>query len=76
MTTYRLDKVKKLLNPSEYKVPCGMNSILWMNNFPPHRPSLLRSNPISEGYVGILSKYDNNLRDYKVIAILGDSNHA
>lgn len=70
MNLYRLDKISKLPAGEDYKVPCGMNSILNTWRHCPNILSVTKQYPPTEGYVNVLSKYDNTLNDYKVIFII------
>jgi hypothetical protein len=72
MTTYRLDKVTKLPAGQDYKVPCGMNTILWMGEHSMNPFQLARNYPVPIDCVTIFSKWDDNLRDYKVQFILSN----
>lgn len=42
MNNYRIDKVKRHNDLTPYRVPCGMNTIIYLDSRPPHRNFLAR----------------------------------
>jgi len=81
--TYRVDMVHKLSAGQDYRVPCGMNTIIWISDIQPnllhltkHIANCLRKTQNVVGTnktpknVGIYSKWDTTLNNYKIVTII------
>ena len=69
---YRVDCLPRQPAGTDYRVPCGMNSIIWSSNSQPNIFSLCRllSPMIHTKSVGVVSKWNQSIRDFEVIYII------
>lgn len=69
---YRVDCLPKQPAGTDYRVPCGMNSIIWSHDKQPNILSLCRtlSPMIHTESVGVVSKWNQSVRDFEVIYII------
>jgi len=56
---YRVDCLPKQAAGTDYKVPCGMNTIIWQSAEAPNIGALTRmiAPMLNSGYVGLLSRW-------------------
>jgi hypothetical protein len=56
---YRVDCLPKQAAGTDYKVPCGMNTIIWRSAEAPNVLALtkLLAPMLNDGYIGLLSKW-------------------
>lgn len=66
---YRIDKVQKQSDPNaQYQIPCGMNSIIFLGDKPPHR-TFLQGCKKKDNEVFLMSKWSDKECTFKIIAI-------
>lgn len=65
-TSYRIDRVTEVSNKcTDYRVPCGMNSIVYLGKVDPTYTYVLKSLPILKSTeIYLLSKWNEAKRDF------------
>lgn len=69
---YRVDCLPKQPAGTDYRVPAGMNTIMWHSDMQPNAVALTKliSPMLNDDYVGVVSSWNPMLNDFKVAFII------
>lgn len=74
-TNFRIDKLDRLSDPTKYKVPCGMHTIIRLSDKPATFAELAEiSHILARGKVAVVSYWDEKKQDYIITKVI-ESNY-